>query len=120
MLKVDDFIKYQVACQNELVRIQKDICRDSLEAFARIYLPQHFSCEPSVMHREIFGLLEEATNTRNRRLAVAAPRGHAKTTLASLAYVLWSICYNQEPYIVLISNTAEQSAEAASTWRHYY
>jgi predicted phage terminase large subunit-like protein len=67
------------------------------------------------MHKELFGLLEEATNKRNMHIAVAAPRGHAKSTVVSLAYVLWCICYGLEQHIVLISNTGDQAADLLST-----
>ena len=63
------------------------------------------------MHEELFPLLESATRDRKARLAIAAPRGHAKTTVVSLAYLLWSLAYEHEPFIVLISNTAEQAAQ---------
>jgi len=87
----------------------------SLHAFAQIYLPAHFNLPPSAMHKELFILLEQATEKRNLHIAVAAPRGHAKSTVVSLAYVLWCICYGLEQHIVIISNTGDQATDLLST-----
>jgi len=97
--------------QNTIRSLQREIGRRSLRAFASIYLKAHFRLPPSVMHKELFGLLEKASAERNARIAVAAPRGHAKSTLVSLAYVLWCICYHLEHHIVIVSNTADQAVD---------
>jgi predicted phage terminase large subunit-like protein len=81
----------------------------SLLAFMQTYLPSYCTAKFSRMHEEIAALLERASNERGSRLAVAAPRGHAKSTLVTLGYVLWSMCYHSEPYIVVLSNTGEQA-----------
>ena len=64
---------------------------------------------------DMSGATEEPTDqpapARGERIAVAAPRGHAKSTLVSQAYVLWSLCYQREQFIVLISNTGQQAEE---------
>ncbi len=86
--------------------------RASIRAFAEIYLPHHFSTVPSPMHLEVFEELEKLGANRGTRLAIAAPRGHAKSTLVSLAYALWCVCYETEPYILLVSDTAEQARDA--------
>ncbi len=95
--------------RNRLGELRREAGRESLRVFAQIYLSAHFRLPPSSMHLELFKMLEEATRKRNARIAVAAPRGHAKSTLVSLGYALWCICYGLEPYIVLVSNTAGQS-----------
>ncbi|MEM1108878.1 MAG: phage terminase large subunit [Planctomycetota bacterium] len=66
---------------------------------------------PSRMHLELFGLLQKATQIRDARIAVAAPRGHAKTTVTSLAYVLWSVLYGHERFVLLVSATREQAIQ---------
>ncbi len=86
----------------------------SLLAFGYMYLPHYFESDPSKMHLELGAVLERATKEQGARLAIAAPRGHAKSTLVSLAYVLWSICYSKEFYVVLISNTSDQASDQLS------
>jgi len=89
--------------------------RASIRAFAEIYLPHHFSTAPSPMHLEVFEELEKLETNRGTRLAIAAPRGHAKSTLVSLAYALWCLCNETERYILLVSDTAEQARDALKT-----
>src|SRR5262245_41903216 len=97
--------------ERRLQELRRESARRSLGAFARIYLHAHFSLPPSRMHSDVIGLLQRASVERDARIAIAAPRGHAKTTLVSLAYVLWSICLKSEPFIVLISNTGDQACD---------
>jgi len=95
--------------------LRRQTGRRSLYAFAQIYLPAHFNLPPSAMHKELFILLEQATEKRNLHIAVAAPRGHAKSTVVSLAHALWCICYGLEQHIVLISNTGDQAVDLLAT-----
>jgi hypothetical protein len=66
------------------------------------------------MHLDLFRDLQRITDERGARLAYAAPRGHAKTSIVSTAYVLWCVCYGLEPYIVLVSSTADQGRDLLS------
>lgn len=97
--------------QERLRDVRTSAGRASIRAFAKIYLGSHFSLPPSRMHLELFELLEEATAKRGSRIAIAAPRGHAKSTVVSLAFVLWAITFGLERFVVLISNTADQAAD---------
>ena len=86
----------------------------SLPAFITTYLPHHARLPFSRMHTELCELLDYASIERGSRIAVAAPRGHAKSTIVSCAYVLWSIVRKTEPYILLISATADQAEDFLS------
>ncbi len=77
--------------------------------FARIYLRSHCSLPLSRMHRELFQALADLVNSRGGRLAVAAPRGHAKSTIVSLAFILWCVLYEKEKFVVLVSATKDQA-----------
>lgn len=86
----------------------------SLRAFAETYLPEHFTLPHSPLHLELFALLEGLSarpRDKGGRIAVAAPRGHAKSTVVSLGYALWSLCLQREPYIALVSDTADQAVD---------
>ncbi len=102
------------AIQLKLSALRRKLGQLSFRCFANTYLSGYFKHPPSEMHEEMFDLLEKATLRRNARLAIAAPRCHAKSTLISQAYVLWCICYGLENYIVLISDTAEQAIDHLS------
>lgn len=108
-----------IASDAEALRsARRQLGRESIEAFARLYLSAHFVLPPSRMHREMFAALLNATSTRGIRSAIAAPRGHAKTTVISVAYVLWCACYGHEPFIVLVSNTGDQAEDLLTAVKH--
>lgn len=98
--------------------LRRSAAARSFQAFAQMYLPGHFKQAPSSMHIELFSLLQDAVETRAQRIAIAAPRGHAKTTIVSQAYVLWCICFKKEPFVLLISNTIDQASDCLSMIKH--
>jgi predicted phage terminase large subunit-like protein len=83
--------------------------RPSLLAWCRQFLPEHFRRPPSVMHRWLAGRLEQIRDRRGARLNLLAPRGSAKSTLATLAYPLWAALEKQEPYVWILSDTKQQA-----------
>ena len=90
----------------------------SLKAFAKLYLAHHLQKPDSRMHEELYEILESLPDRPGARLAVAAPRGNAKSTLISLVFVLWSICHRHHRFIVLISDTAEKASEFLDHVKH--
>lgn len=109
----------QINQLSNAVRIQqRGLAERSLRAFNRFYLPHHFEKPPSRMHEELYVLLDGLTARPGARVAIAAPRGSAKSTLVSLAFVLWSICCGRYRFIVLISDTAEKAAEFLEHVKH--
>lgn len=87
----------------------KGIGEDKIMIFARTYFPKYIGTNPCEFHRELCRLLEQMSKERGKKLAVAAPRGHAKSTLVSLVYVLWCVCYEREKYILILSDTNDQA-----------
>jgi len=85
--------------------------------FAKVYLPHHLNHDFGRMHLEVLDLLTGTTKSRGGRIAIAAPRGHAKSTLVSLAYVLWCLLYGHERFVVLISATKELAASHLASVR---
>ena len=47
--------------------------------------------------------------SEHRRVAIAAPRGHAKSTSITHAYVLANVCFRIHDYIVILSDTEAQA-----------
>ena len=80
-----------------------------LLAWAREYLPSHFTRPPSQMHRWLGYQLEQFDQRRGSKLNVLGPRGGAKSTIATLAYPLWAAVHHREPYLWLISDTKHQA-----------
>lgn len=99
---------------NTIKLIQREIGRKSILKFAKIYFSDYMTSQPSFFHEEICNILINMSEKRQRNLAVAAPRGHAKSTIVSLFYAVWSICYSKENYIVLFSATKNQAVDLMS------
>lgn len=77
--------------------------------FRRFYLEHYHTHKDAPFHGEVVEILSLMTKKRGKKLALAAPRDSAKSSIISLAYVLYCICYKTEAFIVLISNTADQA-----------
>jgi hypothetical protein len=97
-------------------RSLRAVCERDSARFAREFFPDHCRLAPSVFHRWMFreydrraGLIPPQREGRN--LALAAPRGHAKSTIQSLILPLHSILYGREKYIVILSATLKQSQQ---------
>lgn len=94
---------------NELYFEMRKIGEESIYAFAEFFMSEHLKYRPSKAHQEIHDLLYEITHKRNCKLAIAAPRDFGKSTLVTLIYIIWSICYEKEKFIVILSNTSSQA-----------
>ena len=99
---------YRDTVHAQLRRERRSLGGQSPERFARIYLSAHCTLRFSRMHHEVFAQLAELVERRGGRLAVAAPRGHAKSTIVSLAFALWCVLYDKEKLVLLVSATREQ------------
>jgi len=81
--------------------------------FARTYLPHYFTDEPCGFHRELIRLLFENSDD----LVVAAPRGHAKSTLTALLYPLHQVLFKRRHYIPIVRKTMTDAEEAIECLR---
>lgn len=61
------------------------------------------------MHRWLASELSSLDKTRGQRLAVIGPRGNAKSTWSTVCHPLRAACEGIEPYIWIISDTADQA-----------
>ena len=84
--------------------------------FCRAYLPHYFSHPFASFHRELVGLLQKRGGAV-RPMAVAAPRGFAKTTLVSFGYVLHQVLFGQRRFVVLGSDTADLAGDLTNYLR---
>lgn len=72
------------------------------------YLEEFFTDEPCAFHVE---LMRDLADERKRLIARVAPRGHAKSTLAALAYPLWCICQRKRRNIVIITHESSLATQ---------
>lgn len=85
--------------------------RMSFPEFCAEFLRHHFPLPDSAFHTALKQRLEWYTDHRGNNEVWIAPRGNAKSTLISLAYVLYCICIESEKYIVLVSDTQAQAVQ---------
>ena len=95
--------------QAKTTRLRLELTADSPQRFAQAYLAHHFTLAPSRMHDDLFKYLGRMSTVRGCRIAIAAPRGHAKTTVVGLAGVLWSALFEKEKFIMIVSATKQQA-----------
>ena len=77
--------------------------------FRKCYFKTYHEYPDAEFHKELSGLLMKMTKKRGSKTAIAAPRDSAKSTIVSLEYVIYCICYRLESYIVIISNSKDQA-----------
>jgi predicted phage terminase large subunit-like protein len=87
--------------------VTPELTAAAIEGFARAVLIQHFD-KPSPtpeFHRELW----ELCCSDHPLVAIAAPRGHAKSTAVSFIYVLAEVLFRKSKFVVLISDTETQA-----------
>ncbi len=78
-------------------------------AWGRAYLPAHFAKPASRMHEWLDAELDALRTSRGCKVNVIGPRGSAKSTIATLCYVLRAAVEGWERYIWIVSDTKEQA-----------
>ncbi|MDP3791393.1 MAG: phage terminase large subunit [Candidatus Omnitrophota bacterium] len=94
--------------------LRKSLGEKSIEAFARLYFSHYLKNEICSFHKDLYRILMEMVSARGKHTAIAAPRDSAKSSIVSLIYVLWCICYRKEPYMVILSETHDQAVDLLS------
>ncbi len=82
--------------------------KDIVAGFVGSVLAPKFedSCASPEFHNEMWQL---CTST-NKYVAIAAPRGHAKSTAVTLGYGLATLLFRERKFMVLVSDTESQSS----------
>jgi predicted phage terminase large subunit-like protein len=80
-----------------------------IEGFVRTFLFDRFDSPKATprFHKELWQLC----CSPNPYVAVAAPRGHAKSSAGTLAYTLASICFGHSDVVLIISATEKQAID---------
>lgn len=78
------------------------------EYFVKVFFSHHCGYGFSSMHQAFFAS-EINPARRGRRDAIAAPRGHAKTTFKVLFKAVHAIVYGYEQFIVIIGHSAPEA-----------
>src|SRR5882757_9620642 len=64
------------------------------------------SCASPEFHTEVWDLY----TSQNKFVAIAAPRGHAKSTAVTLGYGLATLLFRERKFMLLVSDTEAQAA----------
>jgi predicted phage terminase large subunit-like protein len=80
-----------------------------MEFFARTYFPHMVSGGGSALHSYLYSRLSFMPGERGRRLALAAPRGEAKSTICAHIFVLWCVVHELVHYVPIIQVSHDQA-----------
>lgn len=83
----------------------RKVMTDDIQLFASHALSEHVQSGIPQFHKEIYGLITSLAD----RIALAAPRGFAKSTTCSLVFPLWMALTGRAKFIIIISDTYSQS-----------
>lgn len=84
-----------------------NLTADVIEGFVKSVLLKHFD-DPSPIpdfHRELW----ELCCSDHPLVAIAAPRGHAKSTAISFVYTLAAVLFRKAKFVILVSDTETQA-----------
>lgn len=78
-----------------------------IEGFVNLCLKKHFDAPSEIpaCHKEWWDMCTSS----HRFVAIAAPRGHAKSTAITLSYTLATILFRQRKFVLIVSDTEAQS-----------
>lgn len=79
-----------------------------IEGFVASLLLKKFDGATTIpkVHKEWW----ELCTSDHKYIAIAAPRGHAKSTAITLSYLLASVLFKQSKFVILVSDTETQAA----------
>src|ERR1700733_8357256 len=89
----------------------------TLKGFCATYLAHHFPQTPSDFFDEMSGALQDH---ETKRLEIIGFRGCAKSTMASLALVIWCALEHPDkyPFIIMLADTRGQASINAASVQH--
>ena len=88
---------------------------ENIETFSEVVFPETITNTIPEFHGEIYNFLFEDGNG-----ALAAPRGHAKTSCTGIIYLIFCIINNLEKYIVYISQNHAKTVQFIDPIRHEF
>lgn len=89
--------------------VRRTVSRESFYWFFHIYFSHYVKYETAPFQREMFDLLESDVN---QTLVFVAFRGSGKSTIVTMAYILWAILGKQEKkYAVIAGQTQWQARQ---------
>ena len=97
----------------KIIEKRKEVCKN-FDKFREYYFKDYHTCPDADFHKELCKLLSTKARDRGAKIAIAAPRDSAKSTIVSLEYVVYCVCYKLEDFIVITSSTSDQAVDFLS------
>ena len=115
-----DAINQELERLERIHRCESDMLEFSIEYFSEARNPGNagnwdgFTIgskdEAASFHKEINAIMDEVSTVKtNAKIAVAAPRSHAKSTYLTKAFPLHEVVYRKRSYVIIISETPSVS-----------
>ena len=79
--------------------------KNNIEAFGKYFFSHHLKLETPKFHQDIYKVYQ----SNEQYIGIAAPRGHAKSTITDLVYLCWVIVHNKARFVLLCSDTYSQA-----------
>ena len=98
----------------DISSVRREMGQKSFRYFATAYFKDYTKLQFAAFHLKMIDYLEKMTFERSKKIAWAAPRGNAKSSIVTTMYVVWCICYKYESCIVIFSETKGQSEKLIS------
>ena len=105
--------------------IRRLLAAGDMEFFGRAYFPHYFSRPSPSFHRDLDAIWKDGVlkgiipvnpadvktvdKSEGCRRAVAAPRGHAKSTNLTFKGSMHAVCYGYKHYIIILSDSSDQA-----------
>ena len=91
---------------------RRAVAKESFFWFFHIYFPHYIKYQTALFQREIIDLLQ---NDSEQMLAIVAFRGSGKSTIITMAYVLWAILGKQQKKFAIIAGLTQRQARQLFT-----
>ena len=89
--------------------------KENIETFSQVVFPETICNKIPEFHKEIYEMLFREEND-----AFAAPRGHAKTSVTGIIFLIFNIVNKLEKYIVYISQNHAKTVQFIDPIRHEF
>jgi len=116
-LRNEEILEEERDLTEEERKILIAMCEKDLYLFAIRYFAHYLKKPSSRLHKFLYSTItREFEKKRNKgfKVAIAAPRGNAKSTIISAIYPLWCIAYNKKNFIIVVSDTSGQAEDFLS------
>ena len=91
--------------EEKKIQVLKKLFEKDIESFGEFFFKNHLRKKTPNFHREIYQMYESGLD----RIAIGAPRGHAKSTVTDLVYLAWEIVNKKKHFVLLVSDTYSQA-----------